>query len=64
MDQHKGISSLMAQQVKDLALLLLWLRLLLWLEFSPWPGELQHAEGMTQNKTKQNKGIESVKSDK
>ena len=64
MDQHKGMSSLKAQQVKDLALLLLWLRLLLWLEFSPWPGELQHAEGMTQNKTKQNKGIESVKSDK
>ena len=29
-------SSLVAQQVKDLALLLLWLRSLLWHEFNPW----------------------------
>ena len=28
----------MAQWVKDLALLLLWLRLLLWWELDPWPG--------------------------
>ena len=27
----------MAQQVKDLVLSLLWLRLLLWLGFDPWP---------------------------
>ena len=28
----------MAQQVKDLALSLPWLRSLLWCEFIPWPG--------------------------
>ena len=27
----------MAQHVKDLVLLLLWLRLLLWRGFDPWP---------------------------
>jgi len=31
-------SSLVAQWGKDLALSLLWLRLLLWLRFSSWPG--------------------------
>ena len=31
-------SSLMVQWVKDLALSLLWLRLLLWHRFDPWPG--------------------------
>ena len=31
-------SSLVAQWVKDLALSLLWLWLLLWHKFSPWPG--------------------------
>ena len=30
-------SSLVAQQIKDLVLLLLWLGLLLWYWFSPWP---------------------------
>ena len=28
----------MAQQLKDLALSLHWLRLLLWHRFDPWPG--------------------------
>ena len=36
----KSRSSLVAQQVKDLALLLLWLWLLLWCRFDPWPGNL------------------------
>ena len=31
-------SSLVAQQVKDLALSLLWYWLLLWYGFDPWPG--------------------------
>ena len=31
-------SSPVAQQFKDLALSLLWLRLLLWCRFDPWPG--------------------------
>lgn len=30
-------SSLVAQQVKDLVLSLLWLRLKLWCGFNPWP---------------------------
>ena len=30
-------SSLVASRVKDLALLLLWLRSLLWYRFDPWP---------------------------
>ena len=34
----KNRSSLVAQWVKDLALPLLWLRLLLWHGFDPWPG--------------------------
>ena len=38
-------SSLVARQVKDLALSLLWLGLLLWYGFDPWPGEVPHAKG-------------------
>ena len=36
--------------VKDLALSLLWLRLLLWLGFSPWPRNLLHASGKARKK--------------
>ena len=37
---HKhGRSSLVAQQVKDPALSLLWLRSLLWCRFDPWAGK-------------------------
>ena len=36
----------MAQQVKDLALPLLWLRSLLWGRLDPWLRELLHAMGM------------------
>ena len=36
--QKKPLSSLVAQKVKDLALSLLWLWLLLWCGFDPWPG--------------------------
>ena len=38
----------MAQRVKDLALLLLWLGLLLWHGYDPWPQEILHAWGMAQ----------------
>jgi len=31
--------------VRDPALPLLWLRLLPWQEFSPWPGEFMYAVG-------------------
>ena len=37
------IKSSVAQQVKDLALSLQWLGLLLWCEFNPWPGAFLHA---------------------
>ena len=38
----KGVwSSLVAQQVKDLALSLLWLRLLVWHGFYPWQENLR-----------------------
>ena len=38
--KQKQRSSLVAQRLKDLMLLLQWLRLLLWHGFSPWPGDL------------------------
>ena len=43
-------SSLVAQQVKDLALSLLWLWLQLWCKFSPWPREFLHALGAAEKK--------------
>ena len=38
-------SSLLAQQVKDLVLSLLWLWLQPWRGFDPWPRELPNAMG-------------------
>ena len=40
----------MAQWVKDLALSLQWLGLLLWHKFDPWPRELPHALGSAKKK--------------
>ena len=37
MEKREKWSSLVAQQVKDSALSLLWLRLLQWHRFDPWP---------------------------
>ena len=42
----------MAQQVKDLALSLLQLGLLLWHGFDPWPWELPHATGEAKKELK------------
>ena len=42
--------SLMAQQVKDLALSLLWLRSQQWHGFNPWPRELVPAMGVAKCK--------------
>ena len=39
--------------VKDLALSLLWLRLLLWCTFHPWPGDLPHALGVAKKRKTQ-----------
>ena len=39
-DNRKSWSSLVLWQDKDLALSLLWLRLLLWYGFDPWPGNV------------------------
>ena len=41
----------MAEQIKDPALSMLWLRLLLWLRFDPPSGELLHAVGAAKKKT-------------
>ena len=45
-------SSLMAQWVMDLALSLLWLRLLLWLGFYPWPGNFYMPQEQPKKKRK------------
>jgi len=45
-------SSLVAQQVKDLVLSLLWLWLLLWYRFHPWSRETQHALGVAKKKSR------------
>lgn len=47
-------SSLMAQWVKDLALSLQQLRLLLWCRFSPWPSEFNMPRADQRKKLKQN----------
>ena len=49
----KPRSSLVAQWVKDLALSLLWLGLLLWCSLDLWLREPPHAVGLGRNKTKQ-----------
>ena len=48
-------SSLMAQQVKDPVLPLLWLRSLLWCGFQSLAQELPRAEAMTKKKKKKKK---------
>ena len=40
----------MAQRVKDLVLSLLWVRLLLWCRFSPWPGNFHMPQVRQKNK--------------
>ena len=47
-------SSLVAQQVKDLAWSLLWLGLLLWLGFDPWPGNFHMAQAQPTEKNNLN----------
>ena len=37
---------LVAQQVEDLVLLLLWLRSLLWHGFNPWPGNFHMLQAL------------------
>lgn len=45
----------MAQCIKYLALLLLWLRLLPWSRFSPWPRALHVLQVHTKNEQKKNR---------
>ena len=52
-----GTSSLVAQQVKDPKLPLLWPRLLLWHRLEPWPGNfrmLQHSQKRKKKVTQTN----------
>ena len=45
----------MVRQVKDLALSLLWIRLLLWPEFDPWPKNFHVLQVWPKQKTKNKK---------
>ena len=44
----------MAQRVKDLVLSLLWLWLLLWRRFDPWPGNFHMPQAWQKKKKKKN----------
>ena len=44
-------SSLVARRVKDLALSLLWLGLLLWSRFKPWPRNLHMLQAQPKKKS-------------
>ena len=57
-------SSLVAPQVKDLALVLLWLRLLLWHGFDPWPGNFQVLQVRPYQKSKREKKKEKEQAGK
>ena len=50
--KKNGKEFLVAQQVKDTALSLLWLGSLLWRGFYPWPRELLPTLGMAKKKKK------------
>ena len=50
----------MAQWVKDPALSLLWLGLLLWRGFDPWPGNFCMARGGQKQKTNRKQGREMI----
>ena len=45
----------MGQQVKDLALSLLWLCLQLWRGFDPWPGHVHMTQARPKKKKKERK---------
>ena len=51
----KSWSSLVAQQVKDLALSLLWFWLLLWHRFDPWLGNFCRPIGVAKKEEKRKK---------
>ena len=63
--QKNAGSCLVVQQIKDPALLLHCLGLLLWHMFNPWPQELPNATGIAKKKTerkgKERKGKEKEK---
>ena len=62
LSKPKKWSSLITQQVKDLVLLLQWLRLLLWHRFYPWPRNFHMPQVWTKNKNKQTKKTQNIKS--
>ena len=47
--QERGWRSLVAQRLKDLALLLQWLQSLLWYRFDPWPGNFHMPQVQPKN---------------
>ena len=48
--------SLVAQEVKDPALSLMWLRSLLWCRFNPWPRKF-YSQGKKKKKEKKKKDM-------
>ena len=48
----------MVQQVKDLALPLLWLRSLLWHRFGSWPGNVHMLQARPKKKKKKKRELE------
>jgi len=54
--EWKRGSSLAAQQVKDLALSLLWLRSLLWHRLNPWPRNFRMPQAQLKGKKKRKNG--------
>ena len=55
-----GRSSLVAQRVKDLVVSLLWLWLLLWRRFDPWPWNLCMPRVWPKNKREKMWGVETL----
>ena len=53
--EDMGLFPGLTQWVKDPALSLLWLGLLLWLRFNSWPGELPHSSGVAKTGKKKKK---------
>ena len=49
----------MVQLVKDLVLSLMWLRLLLWHRFNPWPQEFLHAMDAVKKEIKKENTVQS-----
>ena len=57
-NEERVQSSLVAQQVKAQVWSLLWLRLLLWLKFDPWPGNFHMPQVRLKEREGEHKQVE------